>query len=71
MVKVNASAARKVVQRQYNENEEACTSQSDCDNVVQFQEDGEIFEMEIDDGGEAVKQFVSDDAVSQSEAENE
>ena len=71
VVKVNASDARKVVQRQNNEYEEADTSQPDCDNVVQFQEDGEIIEMEIDDGGEAAKQFTSDDEASQSKAENE
>ena len=29
--------------------------------LVQFEEDGEIIEMEIDDGGEAARQFASDD----------
>ena len=56
VVKVSSEDKRIVSRKENTEN----TAQ-----VVQFEENGEVIEMEIDDGGEAERQFASDDKMDQ------
>ena len=63
MVKVNSEDSRKVIA--------GISSNNSLNETVNFEENGEFIEMEIDDGGEAARQFASDWSEDENLSEDE